>query len=65
MGNFVLSLPGDSPSECISAARVNLRLYEESIEGESNGDAGYLLGIALHNIEQALISHKEKFRGNS
>lgn len=52
MGRFAIVLPDDPIESCISAARTNIRMFEEDIErGYTNSE--YLLDFAIGALEQA------------
>lgn len=61
MGRFAFATPDDSVEECISIARVNIRLFEEDIErGYTNSE--YLLDFAIGALEQAKTKLKHQHK---
>ena len=55
-------LQDSSIEECLSAARVNLKMYEEDLANmEDPSGSLYLLKFAQLSIEQAITAHKNKY----
>lgn len=52
MGRFAMAMDDNSVEECISIARVNLRLFEEDYQ-RGHIHQGYLLDFAIAALEKA------------
>lgn len=60
MGLFAVVTGIDDVSACLSAVKVNIKLYEESLGSEYEGRSDYLLSLALSALEKAVLAHKRK-----
>lgn len=54
MGNFAIGVADDGVEACLSAARVNIRLFEEDLE--AGRDSIYLLDLAISALQEARVA---------
>ena len=54
MGRFSFVMDDDSVEECISTARVNIRMFEEDYQNGYIDD--YLLSVAIVALERAKVA---------
>lgn len=60
MGFFAIATDDDNVRSCLSAVKVNIKMYEESMGGEYEEKSEYLLTLAQSALEKAVLVHKRK-----
>jgi len=56
LGRFAVCTEEDGVEACLSAAQVNLKLFEEDLDRNEHFDSAYLLAFAQTCIDKATLA---------